>query len=82
MMEVMEVMEVRAREVDALMTVARRRHCVMVEGITSITSITQITSIKKDGRGNRDRTRDLRFWRPSLYQLSYTPAREAAVYPR
>ena len=25
------------------------------------------------GRGSRVRTRDLRFWRPSLYQLSYTP---------
>ena len=28
----------------------------------------------EDGRGDRARTRDLRFWRPSLYQLSYTPA--------
>lgn len=28
-----------------------------------------------DGRGDRIRTRDLRFWRPLLYQLSYTPAR-------
>ena len=28
-----------------------------------------------DGRGSRARTRDLRFWRPSLYQLSYTPIR-------
>ena len=27
------------------------------------------------GRGSRVRTRDLRFWRPSLYQLSYTPTR-------
>ena len=25
------------------------------------------------GRGSRVRTRDLRFWRPPLYQLSYTP---------
>ena len=25
------------------------------------------------GRGTGTRTRDLRFWRPSLYQLSYTP---------
>ena len=25
------------------------------------------------GRGDRDRTRDLRCWRPSLYQLSYSP---------
>ena len=28
---------------------------------------------KGSGRGSRARTRDLRFWRPSLYQLSYTP---------
>ena len=28
------------------------------------------------GRGTRARTRDLRFWRPSLYQLSYTPKTE------
>ncbi len=26
------------------------------------------------GRGGRVRTHDLRFWRPSLYQLSYTPS--------
>ena len=25
------------------------------------------------GRGGRTRTRDLRFWRPLLYQLSYAP---------
>ncbi len=30
------------------------------------------------GRGSRVRTRDLRFWRPSLYQLSYTPKAETA----
>ena len=28
----------------------------------------------KTGRGGRTRTRDRRFWRPLLYQLSYTPA--------
>ncbi len=27
----------------------------------------------KIGRGSRIRTRDIRFWRPTLYQLSYTP---------
>ncbi len=27
-----------------------------------------------NGRGGRSRTCDLRFWRPTLYQLSYTPA--------
>ena len=25
------------------------------------------------GRGSRDRTHGTRFWRPMLYQLSYTP---------
>ena len=29
---------------------------------------------KPTGRGSRARTRDLRFWRPPLYQLSYTPS--------
>ena len=28
---------------------------------------------EKDGRGRGVRTPDLRFWRPPLYQLSYTP---------
>src|SRR5690606_12737294 len=28
---------------------------------------------QENGRGSRARTRDLRFWRPPLYQLSYTP---------
>src|SRR5262249_38149993 len=30
-------------------------------------------------RGGRIRTRDLRFWRPPLYQLSYTPMVERCV---
>ena len=35
------------------------------------------------GRGGRDRTRDPRFWRPVLYQLSYTPPEaEAADHRR
>ena len=25
------------------------------------------------GRGSKNRTHDTRFWRPLLYQLSYTP---------
>ena len=33
-----------------------------------------MTNRAGNGRGDRIRTRDLRFWRPSLYQLSYTPA--------
>src|ERR1044072_1558231 len=31
------------------------------------------SQIKESGRGSRARTYDLRFWRPPLYQLSYTP---------
>ena len=31
-------------------------------------------SHQENGRGDRIRTRDPRFWRPMLYQLSYTPA--------
>ena len=34
----------------------------------------------EDGRGSRARTRDLRFWRPPLYQLSYTPASSRAAF--
>ena len=32
------------------------------------------SSNSKAGRGRRIRTLDLRFWRPPLYQLSYTPS--------
>ena len=30
-------------------------------------------SYRAIGRGSRDRTHGTRFWRPLLYQLSYTP---------
>ena len=33
------------------------------------------------GRGGRIRTRDLRFWRPLLYHLSYTPVLLDSKYP-
>ena len=33
-----------------------------------------------DGRGRRIRTRDPRFWRPVLYQLSYTPVQQVILY--
>jgi hypothetical protein len=37
---------------------------------------------KENGRGGRARTHDLRFWRPLLYQLSYTPMpNKIIVYP-
>ena len=35
--------------------------------------VTEATGFLMNGRGNKDRTRDTRFWRPLLYQLSYTP---------
>src|SRR5581483_1292066 len=38
--------------------------------------------IRGDGRGGRIRTRDLRFWRPLLYQLSYAPARVPSKYSK
>ncbi len=33
------------------------------------------------GRAGRNRTRNLRFWRPLLYQLSYDPKRSANLLP-
>src|SRR6056297_529737 len=41
-----------------------------------------IFPLKSSGRGSRARTRDLRFWRPSLYQLSYTPTPSAGLSHR
>ena len=35
--------------------------------------VRQISKAGKTGRGGRARTCDTRFWRPVLYQLSYTP---------
>lgn len=35
---------------------------------------------ERSGRGDRIRTRGLRFWRPLLYQLSYTPAEKFLLY--
>ena len=35
--------------------------------------------ISETGRGSRARTCDLRFWRPPLYQLSYTPIADAFI---
>ena len=37
---------------------------------------------RSNGRGGKIRTRDLRFWRPPLYQLSYTPTQLLAVVGR
>lgn len=35
----------------------------------------------ENGRGGGTRTHDNRFWRPVLYQLSYTPAEELNIMP-
>ena len=40
-----------------------------------------ILRVTSSGRGGRIRTRDLRFWRPLLYQLSYTPNIMKFQYP-
>ena len=39
-------------------------------------------SIEENGRGGRARTDDLRFWRPPLYQLSYTPKPSFETAPK
>ena len=51
-----------------------------------ITFYLRNTSLKKaryrvlfSGRGRKIRTHDPRFWRPVLYQLSYTPMLKAAI---
>ena len=41
--------------------------------LSYISSISSINPLSESSRGDRIRTRDLRFWRPTLYQLSYTP---------
>src|SRR5579884_716189 len=42
-------------------------------------TVRSLSPSKKIGRGGKIRTRDLRFWRPPLYQLSYTPIVTYAV---
>ena len=34
----------------------------------------------KNGRGGKTRTRDTWFWRPVLYQLSYTPVNVYVIF--
>ena len=41
----------------------------------------EIGIVGENGRGDRIRTRGPRFWRPMLYQLSYTPAGAARFIP-
>lgn len=48
--------------------------------IVPATAISTTHSILCAGRGNRARTCDLRFWRPPLYQLSYTPNAAASFH--
>ncbi len=41
--------------------------------IEIITHTTRVVKKNLNGRGRKIRTLDTRFWRPLLYQLSYTP---------
>jgi hypothetical protein len=54
-------------------TIAKRRG---TPGLTGIFSH-NVWIDGLNGRGMETRTPDLRFWRPSLYQLSYTPTRHS-----
>lgn len=43
-------------------------------------SLVQDFGVAIPGRGDRDRTCDLRVWRPPLYRLSYTPLERPAGF--
>ena len=45
-----------------------------LRGTESRPAVGSPKSAVENGRGDRTRTCGLRFWRPLLYQLSYTPA--------
>ena len=48
----------------------------------SIGFFVMLTVLQKNGRSGGTRTPGPRFWRPMLYQLSYTPTVVAAAYRR
>ena len=48
-------------------------HCLPNGVKDALTMVSGMVTLVGIGRGSRVRTRDLRFWRPPLYQLSYTP---------
>lgn len=53
-----------------------RRHRTIQSSVPGYaTLLPEKTALGKSGRGRGARTPDLRFWRPPLYQLSYTPVR-------
>lgn len=47
-------------------------------GRFAVCAITQ-PGLSAYGRGDADRTRNTRFWRPLLFQLSYTPMVQEAI---
>ena len=44
-----------------------------VDIVYGVGELNGLVSCLNFGRSGRDRTPDLRFWRPLLFQLSYTP---------
>src|SRR5436305_10103635 len=47
--------------------------CITLFGLGSVGTVLAMVVIPESGRGGATRTPDPRFWRPLLYQLSYTP---------
>lgn len=50
----------------------RQNWCEFIQKLTPVLEKTGVFYLET-GRGARIRTPDLRFWRPPLFQLSYTP---------
>ena len=69
----------RASRLSALHKADRRR--MQVPESTNLCESEFARHVGETGRGNRARTCDLRFWRPPLYQLSYTPACAVGATP-
>lgn len=61
-----------SRTVPAMASLCLKRPHVASAALTFKCSASEAP--EDGGRGNRARTCDLRFWRPPLYQLSYTPS--------
>src|SRR5438552_5560167 len=47
--------------------------CITLFDLGSVGTVLAMVLIPESGRGGATRTPDPRFWRPLLYQLSYTP---------
>src|SRR5438105_13042427 len=51
--------------------------CILLD-LGSVGTVRAMNVIPESGRGGATRTPDPRFWRPLLYQLSYTPSPDGA----